>query len=158
MTLSVRAATKDDAEAAVDVLRRSIVELCRADHRDDQPTIDAWLDNKTVERFSRWVEDPERHTIVADHGGTVCGVGMLGTDGVLYLCYVRPGFEGKGVGKALVGALEDEARRLGLSTIRLDSTTTAENFYESLGYVRQGESTRGYGITACNPYLKELSP
>lgn len=156
MGVSVRVANTDDADAAVDVLRRSIVELCHADHRDDQPTIDAWLDNKTVERFSRWVESPERHTVVAEREGTVCGVGMLGTDGVLYLCYVRPGFEGKGVGKALVAALEDEARRQGLSAIRLDSTTTAEPFYESLGYVRQGESTRGYGITACNPYLKEL--
>lgn len=156
MSISVRVATTDDADAAVDVLRRSIVELCRADHRDDQPTIDAWLDNKTVDRFSRWVENAERHTVVAEHEGTVCGVGMLGTDGVLYLCYVRPGFEGKGVGKALVAALENEARRQGLTAIRLDSTTTAEPFYEALGYVRQGKSTRGHGITGCNPYLKEL--
>ena len=156
MSTTVRPATVDDAETAVQVLRSSIVELCRADHHGDQPTIDAWLANKTVERFCLWLDNPDRYTVVAERDGTVCGVGMVGTDGVLYLCYVRPGHEGHGVGKALVHALEAEARRRGLSALSLDSTTTAEPFYESLGYVRQGESTRGYGITACNPYAKEL--
>lgn len=156
--LETRIATVEDAEAATDVLRRSIAELCTADHHDDAVTLDQWLENKTVERFRVWVARPNRYTIVAERDGVLCGVGMLGTDGVIYLCYVHPAHVRCGVGRALVAAMEDHARSRGLLEICLEATTTASGFYEALGYRRTGESASGFGVTWSHPYEKHLSP
>ncbi|MCW6512435.1 hypothetical protein [Lichenifustis flavocetrariae] len=45
----VRQARSDDAEAAWAVLRRSILDLCQADHGHDAATLEHWLANKTPE-------------------------------------------------------------------------------------------------------------
>ena len=44
---AVRRADPRDAQAATDVLRRSITELCVLDHRGDADTLGKWLANKT---------------------------------------------------------------------------------------------------------------
>jgi hypothetical protein len=48
---------------------------------------------------------------------------------------------GRGVGTAIVRALEQIAFEHQLAFLELDSTLTAEPFYRSLGYVSQGRIT-----------------
>ncbi|HET7524406.1 MAG TPA: GNAT family N-acetyltransferase [Burkholderiaceae bacterium] len=51
--------------------------------------------------------------------------------------YVRPGFRGVGLGRALAGALFDEARRIGYSSMLLDTLDdmeAARSLYEALGF------------------------
>lgn len=51
--------------------------------------------------------------------------------------YVRPSFRGKGLGKALVKAVIDQARDMGYTSIRLDtipSMKEAINIYASMGF------------------------
>ena len=51
--------------------------------------------------------------------------------------YVRPGFRGVGLGRALAGALFDEARRIGYSTMLLDTLDdmeAARELYATLGF------------------------
>ena len=43
MSLEIRIATSTDAFEACNVLRRSIVECCSLDHRDDPAILEAWL-------------------------------------------------------------------------------------------------------------------
>lgn len=52
--MEIRRATPEDAEAACQVLRRSITELCIADHQGDAQSLAAWLANKTPENVRRW--------------------------------------------------------------------------------------------------------
>jgi len=55
--------------------------------------------------------------------------------------YVRPAFRGQGLARALLAALEGEARRLGAGTARLDTgakQTLAAGLYERSGYRRIG--------------------
>ncbi|MFI7637806.1 GNAT family N-acetyltransferase [Nonomuraea sp. NPDC049400] len=64
-------------------------------------------------------------------------------DGVLLVenVAVRPGRQGKGLGRALMAYAEEEARRLGLPALRLyTNVKMAANIalYESLGYVETG--------------------
>lgn len=53
---------------------------------------------------------------------------------------------GLGVGVALVGAIEDAARGLGLVAVDLHAQTHALGFYERLGYVAYGPEFADAGI------------
>src|SRR5262249_2386764 len=70
-------------------------------------------------------------------GVAACGAGVkdLG-DGIAEIkrFYVAPAFRGQGLARALLGALEDEARRLGHRTVRLDTTTPTWPMYGAAGY------------------------
>jgi predicted GNAT family N-acyltransferase len=59
---------------------------------------------------------------------------------------VRRAWRRQGVGAALMGALEDEARARGARTITLSSQTHAIPFYERLGYVAHGDLYDDAGI------------
>jgi GNAT superfamily N-acetyltransferase len=74
-------------------------------------------------------------------GEAVCGGGVkrLHDDrvGEIKRMYVTPGARG-GMGRWLLGALEDAARRLGLRSLRLDhgdKQPAAERLYTAAGYV-----------------------
>jgi hypothetical protein len=47
--MHIRDAVPEDAAAACEVMRRSISELCSADHHDDPVILGRWLANKTPE-------------------------------------------------------------------------------------------------------------
>jgi GNAT superfamily N-acetyltransferase len=103
--MHIRQARTEDAAAACAVVRRSIAELCRADHGWDEVLLARWLSNKTVENLTQW-----------------------------------PDARFRGVSKALVQQLEEAASSLGLSECVLETTQTALPFYQSLGYVKSGET------------------
>jgi GNAT superfamily N-acetyltransferase len=72
-------------------------------------------------------------------------------------------FRGRGVGEALMHAIEDEARKLGRWLLVLDTATSAaERLYRKLGYQRAGaipefaESSAG-GFDATVLYYKRLA-
>ena len=50
--MQIRDATVEDADAACLVMRRSIAELCIADHGKDEAILTRWLGNKTPEIFA----------------------------------------------------------------------------------------------------------
>ena len=62
-----------------------------------------------------------------------------------------------GIGRALLEALEAQAKRWGLVEIRLISTAGARPFYERHGYVSTGErSVHGFGVLRDYLYSKPL--
>lgn len=131
----IRAAEPSDAEAACDVLRRSIAELCEADHRNDEIFLANWLANKTPENFRSWLTSS--HVYVAEEAGRLLGVAAVSEMGNVLLNYVAPEARFRGVSKTLLGACEDKARRLACAFISLESTKTAERFYLAQGYQAQ---------------------
>ena len=54
--MEIREARLEDADHACNVLRRSISQLCVADHGSDPAIINAWLANKTPETVARWID------------------------------------------------------------------------------------------------------
>jgi hypothetical protein len=88
----IRQAEPTDAPEAVEVLRRSIMELCRADHQNDHETLAMWLGHRArEERFPAWLANKELSLVVAQAEDGIAGVGMLHLSGEIRLCYVRPG-------------------------------------------------------------------
>jgi len=152
----VREATARDAQPAVEVVRRSIVELCVPDHRNDAETLARWLENKTLERFLGWFASERHCCVVAEDDKGICGVGMIASDGEIQLCYVLPGRQNEGHGRAMLERLEAQAGRWGLTRLRLKSTSLARTFYERHGYRSAGDPERGFGITRPIPYAKDI--
>ncbi|MET9291715.1 GNAT family N-acetyltransferase [Streptomyces sp. NPDC003077] len=70
-----------------------------------------------------------------------------GDTAVLGRLAVGKAARGTGLGALLVRAVEDEARRLGLTSVYLEAQTHALGFYERLGYAAYGpEFDEGSGI------------
>jgi len=152
-----RPATVQDAVDAIEVVRRSISILCEADHRDDPDTLSKWLANKKPEMFVAWISDPDNFCVVEEVDRRVQGVGLLHRSGELRLVYVAPGHERKGLGRSIHAALTSQAKRWGLKTVHLESTSVARHFYESLGYRPSGPQTFFLGSIAVYPYEKAIS-
>jgi N-acetylglutamate synthase-like GNAT family acetyltransferase len=153
---TVRRATAQDIDASVAVLIASITNLCVKDHLNDPATLSRWLRNKTTENFEQWLADPESCVVIAELGSAVCGVARLHASGTIRLCYVLPGMQRCGVGRALIQHLENEARALGLAELNLTSTSSARAFYEQLGYASNGASKTAFGVLKEYPYAKPL--
>jgi GNAT superfamily N-acetyltransferase len=130
----VRTATPADAAEACTVIRRSITELCMADHRGDEIHIGKWLSNKTPENVARWTTLD--YCIVAEESGVLLGIAAMNDSGKVLLNYVSPDARFRGVSKALMQHLEERAVGLGLAECILETTGTALRFYLSLGYVK----------------------
>lgn len=154
--VTVRQAKLEDAKAAVEVLRRSITELCIPDHRGDTDTIEKWLANKTPETFHAWLVNDENFCVVAELNHRLLGIGLLHRSGEIRLCYVAPGMQGQGIGKAVYLTLEAQAKAWGLKTLNLESTISARPFYEQLGYRPSGAAKPSFGISHCHPYQKSI--
>jgi GNAT superfamily N-acetyltransferase len=155
--VSTRPAETSDAGAAIALVRASITELCVADHENDPAKLERWLQNKTDASFCRWLADPDNCLVVAELASALCGVGSLHRSGEIRLFYVQPGKQGLGVGRALLSALEQQARVWQLSELTLNSSALARPFYERHGFTSAGEPTCGMGVVRCFPYRKPLA-
>ncbi len=70
--------------------------------------------------------------------------GVIGLEGTgVYDFFVAPDRQGRGVGRALLGFVEELARRRGIEELHLSSSLTAVGFYERLGYRRTGAENGG---------------
>jgi predicted GNAT family N-acyltransferase len=62
---------------------------------------------------------------------------------------VASSVRGAGVGRALMRALEAEAKRMGLASVILNAQAAVIPFYERLGYATEGERFFEAGIEHC---------
>jgi GNAT superfamily N-acetyltransferase len=157
MSIEIRIAVAGDAFAACHVLRRSIIECCVEDHRNDPAILAAWLGNKTPEMVASWFASPRNFSIVAIEDGELIGVALLTRAGKLSLCYLLPEALRHGAGTALMASLEAQAREWGIKSLQLHSTATAAQFYASCGFIRSGKVKSPYGVETTF-FWKPLDP
>lgn len=154
--MEIRDATPDDAIAGCEVLKRSIAELCTADHKSDPAILARWLGNKTTENFAAWAEQPDNSLLVAVEGGQILAVGSVTDAGTVGLNYVSPDARFRGVSRALLQALELRAAERGNTRCSLISTETARQFYLSNGYIEAGAPSGAFGTSSGYPMSKSL--
>jgi GNAT superfamily N-acetyltransferase len=153
--MQVGPARMTDADSAAGVVRRSIEQLCGADHKGDPATLSIWLGNKTAENMRRWIA---AHTVVvAVEGGRITGVAAVRADGEIFLNYVAPEARFRGASKALMKRIEAWASGRGLQWLTLDSTATALRFYRSTGWTMTGPPQPGFGVTTRHPMRKPVT-
>jgi GNAT superfamily N-acetyltransferase len=138
-------------------MRRSIAELCVADHHNDETILKRWLSNKTPEIFLSWIARPDDSLLVAVEDGTILAVGCVTDAGEITLNYVSPDARFRGVSRALLGALEARAAARGNTRCTLTSTETARRFYRANGYVEDGPPAGKFGTSGSYPMSKPVT-
>lgn len=156
--MNIRDARAGDAPAACQVLRRSIAELCVADHRHDPAVLARWLSNKTPEIVRAWITQPNSSVLVAVEGEDILAVGCVTDEGEITLNYVSPDARFRGVSRALLGALEARAVQRGSVRCMLFSTETARRFYHANGYAEDGLPVGEFGTNSDYPMSKAVMP
>ena len=136
-----------DAPEIARLFYETVRSVNRADYSEEQ--VRAWAPR---------VPDPEelhvraaaRRTLVAEEGGEVIGFAELEEDGYLDTLYLRKDAVGRGVGRRLYEAVEQEARSQGLRRVFTEASITARPFFEKRGFrvVRERTLTvRGVPMT-----------
>jgi GNAT superfamily N-acetyltransferase len=97
-----------------------------------------------------------REMFVCEESGRLAGV--LGLEGgEVFTFFVAPDRQGSGVGRALLGYVEELARERQVPSLRVSASLTAIGFYERLGYRRTGATGDGhFGRTV--ELVKTLGP
>ena len=155
--IEVRDAVREDAPAACEVIRRSISELCEADHRNDPEILKRWLANKTPEIVGSWIIKPGNSVLVAVDDDRILAVGSVTDAGEITLNYVSPDARFRGVSRAMLTALEARALERGIGRCTLLSTETAHRFYRSAAYIEDGAPQGKFGTTSSYPMSKRLT-
>jgi predicted GNAT family N-acyltransferase len=91
--------------------------------------------------------DPKCHHVIArDAAHRPIGTGRLTPEHKIGRMAVLREWRGRGVGEALLVALVDQARALGLREVRLNAQVGALGFYEKFGFESYGERFEEAGI------------
>jgi GNAT superfamily N-acetyltransferase len=146
MGIAIRKAAPSDATAACALLRRSIEECCEPDHRRQPELLESWLGNKTPQNVAAWLAAPTNHVLAAERDGELLGLALLTQAGKVSLCYVLPEALRTGVGRALLGAVEEQARAWNISKLHLHSPGSASAFFERHGYTNAGRERSCFGM------------
>ena len=154
-SIQIRRALPDDAPAACNLLRRSIEEGCRDEHRDQPAVLDAWLANKTPATVLGWFSSPTNCALIAESEGQLVGLALLTQAGKVALCYVLPDALRCGVGRALLTELETQARAWNIAKLFLHSPSGASTFFERHGYMNAGKERACFGLD-CDLLWKRL--
>ncbi|MBK8814363.1 MAG: GNAT family N-acetyltransferase [Methylococcaceae bacterium] len=79
------------------------------------------------------------HVIARDNHHKPIGTARLSPDRKIGRMAVLENWRGKGVGKALITAILDKARKLGFIEVTLHAQTAVLNFYQKLGFTEEGK-------------------
>jgi len=141
----IRKAVADDANAIWAIRNVAILAQCTGFYSVSD--LKVWTEGVPTELFVRSVIDKWHVAVVQDR---VVGTGIVDTaSGHIDGIFVHPEVMRRGVGKSMMGYLEQIALSNRLSQLTLDSTLNAVEFYRSCGFT--GERTSEYnsprGIT-----------
>ena len=153
----IRKAKKEDCESIWHVHIRAIRNVCGSHYTREE--IDSWTAVLKPIRYKNAIISGT--LLVAVNGEAIVGFGNLNRDsGEVEAVYVDPEYVNLGIGIRLLRALERAAQEAGLTSLHLSSSLNAVPFYERAGYKPEKHSRYllPFGMVACVPMVKELSP
>jgi len=152
-----RRAQAEDRAAIWRVHTTSIRELAKSHYGSSD--IEAWAGRLVPDGYLDPIATQE--FVVAEMHRRVVGFGQLNVETAeIEALYVHPDAARRGVGTALLRALEERARQAGLTSVHLDASLNAVPFYARFGFTAVREARHsfasGAGI-ACMVMEKGLS-
>lgn len=133
--MKLRSACGIDAETLFDI-RCSVVENYQS--REELTSLGI-----TLQSVKDMIEGGDYITTIAEEDGQPAGFSMAQiSEGYVFACFVRPEFEGKGFGRALMDTTEEGLRRGGVQKAWLSTGQEPElravGFYLHLGWYKDG--------------------
>jgi putative acetyltransferase len=133
-------------QASIEILPASCGDLARLFEVRNQSAHDGCRHVYTPEQLRVWLSRPlpnkvselltQGNVLVAKAHNEIIGYGALDpTDKVVEAVFVIPAYAGKGVGRALLDAVESLAQKLDLGELQLFASLNAVPFYRKAGYV-----------------------
>lgn len=148
--VQIRPYTNRDAHAVSQVIRTTMRISNTADYPPSkiQPLIDYFSPQKVdllnQARICLVAECTPAARDNTDTDGAIELVGTIGLEeGELVTFFVLPDYQGRGIGRMLLGAIEKLATAQGVKTLRVASSLTAERFYTRHGYRRCAQPFEG---------------
>ena len=154
--LLIRPATRNDAAVLLAMIRElaafeRMPELVKNQEEDlvrdgfgEKPRFRALI--------AEWSGQVAGYAIFFDYYSTWAGPGIFLED-----LFVREAFRGRGIGTALLTALEARATSWGIHRLVLKSSVGARSFYEHNGYTSSAQPAPGFGRSFCFPYEKIIA-
>ena len=107
-----------------------------------------FIDEQGVPESLEWddFDATALHLLATTDGGTPIGCARLLTDGHIGRMAVLPAWRGRGVGRALLEAVLNAARRAGHAKVELSAQTHAARFYRQAGFIQHGTVYQEAGI------------
>ena len=130
--VNIRKATKNDIVQFKEVIKSSILFLCRDYYTLDQlRALLGQFPEHTL--YEKWLN--ERVMVVAENNQGIIGFAQYNTDlKFIEAVHVAPQQARQGIGKRLLGELELIAAGKGALKITLESSLNATQFYDKCGY------------------------
>jgi predicted N-acetyltransferase YhbS len=150
----VRPFRPEDVSAIVELFRDTVRRVNSRDYSPEQ--VRAWAPDQINEQS--WADKLSgRLCLVAERQGQVVGFGDVEEDGHLDHLFTHADHQVRGVGRAILQALEDVAGRQGLVRLHTEASITARPFFERQGYrVVQEQEVLCRGVAFVN-YRMEAS-
>lgn len=137
MNIKIRPAAAEDRHVLWQVHTQAIRQSAKSHY--DAMQVEAWAGRLTLEGYR--LPNPDVYLVAETKDGRVVGFGEINIDvGEIEAVFVDPEFGRRGIGSQILQALEDSARRQGLTALVVDASLNAVEFYERSGY-KQAEPT-----------------
>ncbi len=152
----LRSYAPGDAEALLTLFRDTIRRVNSRDYAPEQ--VRAWASDDIDP--AAWASRFDgRFVVVAEEPPRPIGFAELEPDGHIDRVYVSADHQRRGVARALLEALETEARRQGLGRLFVEASITARPFFESRGFtVRASQVVTCRGAELANYRMERILP
>ena len=142
MKIEYENAKLSDYEEIHTVMQTSAREISRkAYNKELIATFDKFYIDKTKDYIRQTLENPDNHTIVAKDKNRILGFIQLKVhkpNATISHLYILPDYEGNSIGTQLFSLIKEQAVRLKIATLLIESTLNALSYYERLGFVNNG--------------------
>jgi putative acetyltransferase len=130
-TMYLKHFQRADTAAIVQLFQQTIHQINSRDYTREQ--VNAWAPaNMDHERWTARLE--KAFTLVAVNKHEVVGFAMLESNGHIDCFYTHAHYQGQGIGKRMLEALETRAREQGVTRLFTEASITARPFFASKGY------------------------
>ncbi len=127
----VRRWRPEDTRQIVALFHGTVHAINRGDYTQEQ--VDAWAPAR-IDQAAWAAQFAGRCTFVAEEDARIVGFADLESDGHIDRVYCHKDRQRMGIGTMLLVAIEDEARRGGLTRLSVEASITAQSFFERRGF------------------------
>ena len=134
--IQIRLFQPKDAKRIIQLHYNAVHKIASKDYKPE--ILNDWSPPFSFERVKKFVENQSKGkevTMVAEINRRIVGFGVIvPKENEVRAIYVSPQVKRKGIGSTLLRKLEELAKEKGIKKLRLESSVTAEKFYQKNGY------------------------